>query len=344
MDWVMTEATRLQLTIVFAVCYTGHDSTQGIQAELGAVTTTQAYNHGVNVATRYASYPNIVWHMGADDNFNYSSGLPARIDAMFHGIRDTEGSTHRLVLAEPSTNGPTSYAQFISQQGTSGSGYEWLKVSANSVYSYTFDTVDKFDAVYNESGATTLPVWDCEIPYRGATWTTAPSKQQLRDRLYGTFIRGGIGVNYGDADMWPFGKTALGSGGSYAGVVAPTLTRTETLEAGIAYTFAATWFASSSWGPTNSFVTTGTGTTTSKASSGTNGTTAIAYFPDNRTIAVDTTIITGTGNVRLRWWDPVAASFSSIATSEAQQTGRSVTLPAARGDGSRDFALVVDGG
>src|SRR5204863_4277028 len=96
------------------------------------------------------------------------------------------------------------------------------------------------------------------------------------------------------------------------------------------------------WLPTSSFVTTGEGTGGSKAAIGAASHAALAYFPDARTIVVDTTIIAGTSNVRLRWFDPVANSYTSIATSEAQQTGRSVTLPAARGDGTRDFVLVVD--
>jgi hypothetical protein len=342
MDWVMTEATRLNLTVIFAVAYTGDSNTQGIGNDLIAAGTTHAYNHGVYVATRYASYPNIVWHHGADSNYNYGASVSLVVDAMFHGIRDVEGSTHRLVLAEPSPGGPTSYQQWISQQGTSGTGYEWLKVSANSVYDYSDNTVDQIDGVYTQTGATTLPVWDSEIPYRGASWTGTPTAQELRERLYSTFIRGGIGVNYGDADMWPMGLSALGSGGSYTTVVAPTLTRSETIEAANAYTFCQNWIASSSWAPNDSFITTGTGTGVDKAAAGSKGNVAIAYFPGARTIAVDTTVITGTGPVRLRWWDPVAFTYTDISTSEAQQTGRSVTLPAARGDSSRDFVLVVD--
>src|SRR4029077_8517653 len=47
-------------------------------------------------------------------------------------------------------------------------------------------------------------------------------------------------------------------------------------------------------------------------------------------------------NVRLGWFDPVAGTYATISASEVQQTGRSVTLPAARGDGTRDFVLVAD--
>jgi hypothetical protein len=96
------------------------------------------------------------------------------------------------------------------------------------------------------------------------------------------------------------------------------------------------------WDATSAFVTTGEGTDSSKAAQGTDGNVALAYFPDNRTIQVDTTILAGSSNVRLRWYDPVAGTFSTIAATEAQQTARAVTMPAARGDGTRDFVLVVD--
>jgi hypothetical protein len=342
MDWVMTEATRLALTVVFSVAYTGYGNSQGIGDELIAAGTINAYNYGAAVAARYANYPNIVWHHGADTDFDYGTPPSQVVDAVFHGIRDTEGSTHRLVLAEPN-EGRSSYDQFISQEGASGSGYQWLQVDANSVYDYGHSTVDQFDAVYTETGATTLPVWDCEIPYRGATWPTTgvPTAQELRERVYGTLIRGGIGVNYGDADMFQFGLTALGGGGD-SSVWGPTLTRAETQQAGHAYLFADEHINHASWSPTNSLVTTGTGTGDTKAAAGTSGSKAVAYFPNNRTIVADTTIISGAANVRLRWWDPVAFTYSDIATSEAQNASRSVTLPAARGDGTRDFVLVVD--
>jgi hypothetical protein len=345
MDWVMTEATRLNMTVIFAVCYTGWSGgsvSQGIGDDLSAAQTvspTHPYNYGHAVATRYAAYPNIVWELGTD--WNVTSTLANAIDKVFQGIRDAEGSTHRLVVAEPDQD-ETSYSRFISNQGTYPTGYEWLRVSINSNYDYDTLDVEQFDAVYNETGATTLPVWDCEPPYRGGDWSGPPTQQGLRERVYTTFIRGGVGINYGDADIWPFGLTALGAGGTYSAKVAPALTRAETLEAAHAYSFADEHINHTAWAPHDSFITTGTGSGDTKAAAGSKGTTAVAYFPNNRTVVADTTIITGTANVRLRWWDPVAFTYTDIATSETQNPSRSVTLPAARGDGTRDFVLVVD--
>ena len=46
------------------------------------------------------------------------------LDALFRGIKDTEGTTHRhrLIIAEPA-NGSTSLDQFISEEGAKG--YQW---------------------------------------------------------------------------------------------------------------------------------------------------------------------------------------------------------------------------
>lgn len=328
-DFIMLEATRLELTVVMSF-YTGN-GTVGISADIISAGTTNAYNFGVDIATRYDAYRNIVWHFGADEAFNYPAGPSEEIDALFHGITDTE-TVPKLRCAE-AQNGITSYSQFISQ------AYVWLDLTMNAVYSYGDSAVDQFDGVWTESGATTYPVWDCEPPYVSSPHYSGNAPQQLRERNYSTLIRGGCGINWGNEDFWPFDGQKLFTGGL---TWEQTLTQTETLEASYCWTIADTYIADATWAPTSSFVTTGVGSGDTKAAAGASNSVALAYFPDNRTVQVDTTIIAGSANVRLRWFDPVANSYSTIAASEAQQTGRSVTLPAARGDGTRDFVLVVE--
>ena len=160
--------------------------------DLVAAGTTNAYNFGKAVATRYASYPNIVWHVMA------ALGL----DAIFHGIQDAEGSSHRLIIAEPA-NGSTSFDQFISAEGTDG--YKWFKQSADTIYHYGSNSVQQFDKVYNRADAAIYPLVDVEPPYVNAPHYKDQQSQELRERNYATFIRGGAGINFGHEKWWPHG-------------------------------------------------------------------------------------------------------------------------------------------
>ena len=49
----------------------------------------------------------------------------------------------------------------------------------------------------------------------------------------------------------------------------------------------------------------------------------------------------GTG-LNLRWYDPTAGTYTTIAASEAQQSNRAVSYPANHPDGTSDWVLVVD--
>ena len=101
----------------------------GTAPDLANAGTTNAYNFGKTVATRYAGYPNIVWHVMGDFGWSYNQGPGLALDALFHGIKDKEGTTHRLIIAEPA-NGSTSFDQFIAEEGAKG--YQWFKQSANT--------------------------------------------------------------------------------------------------------------------------------------------------------------------------------------------------------------------
>src|SRR6266540_5027175 len=122
MDWVMREATRLEMTVVFSFFMSWGDT--GTVPDLVAAGTTNAYNFGKAVATRYASYPNIVWHVMGHFKWRYNEGPALGLHAIFHGLRDAEGPNHRLIIAEPA-NGSTSFDQFISAEVADG--YQWFK-------------------------------------------------------------------------------------------------------------------------------------------------------------------------------------------------------------------------
>jgi hypothetical protein len=208
MDWVMREATRLDLTVVFSFFLSWKDT--GTVPDLVAGGTTNGYNFGKAVASRYASYSNIVWHVMGDYKWRYNEGPGVALDGIFHGIRDAEGSSHRLIIAEPA-NGSTSFDQFISAEGPDG--YKWFKQSADTIYHYGSSSAAQFDKFYNRPGAANYPVVDIEPPYVNAPHYKGQQNQELRERNYATFIRGGAGINFGHEKWWPHGVKGLFDGG-----------------------------------------------------------------------------------------------------------------------------------
>jgi hypothetical protein len=177
MDWVMREATRLKMTVVFSLFMSWKDT--GTVPDLIAAGTTNAYNFGKAVATRYASYSNIVWHVMGDYKWRYNEGPALGLDAIFHGIRDAEGSSHRLIIAEPA-NGSTSFDQFISAEGpmdTNGSSK-----ALTPIYHYGSNSTEQFDKVYNRAATASYPVVDIEPPYVNAPHYKDQQFQELRER------------------------------------------------------------------------------------------------------------------------------------------------------------------
>jgi hypothetical protein len=302
--------------------------TSGAGPDIEAASDAEMEDVGEAVATRYLAYPNIQWHVLLDDGDSTSSTRGDRTMAFFTGVANIE-STARPVRWMEVANGATTSEQGWYQAGS-------FNCTINSIYEYGSSSVELFEAEYAEE---TGPVGDCEPPYVGSGHYSGNEDQQLRERNYAVFIEGGCLINFGHEDWWPFGGDGIFTDGETWDTVQ---TDVEVVEASHAWGLIGTYCKDTTWAPVSTFVTTGQGSGDTKAAQGASGTAALAYFPSDRTVQVDTTILTGTSNVRLRWYDPIDGTYSTIAASEAQQTGRSVTLPAAHGDGTRDFVLVVD--
>jgi hypothetical protein len=336
MDWIMSEATRLQLTVVFSLFMSWGET--GTAPDLAKAGATNAYNFGRTVATRYAAYPNIVWHVMGDFPWSYNQGPALGLDAIYHGIKDAEGTTHRLNISEPA-NGSTSFDQFISREDPKG--YQWFKQSADTVYDYGINSVEQFDRVFNRAGAKTYPVVDIEPPYVNAPHYKDQQNQELRERNYATFIRGGAGINFGHEKWWPFGVTGLFDGGpGWLNIVNEPPQQC----AKFAWAILDTYVQDSSWRPDNgTFLRIGLGSGDDKAASGYSREAGVIYFPTRREITVDTKAINGGRNVRLRWYDPTNGTYAEISASEPTNSSRSVSYPPAHKDGSNDWVLVVEG-
>jgi hypothetical protein len=334
MDLIIDEAYQRGYTILWSLFISY--GTSGTGPAMEAATNAQMRTFGQNVATRYLAYPNIIWHMEFDDGGAPSSTRGRRTDWFMRGITETE-TTPRLQMVEPLLNGTAGF-DFITSQGTDPTGYQWFHISANSMYSYENNSVEQFDPVF-AGEHTTYPVFDCEPPYMDSLHYEGNRPQNYRERHYAIYLRGGCGINNGFEDWMRFGFAGNYTEGLEWDEVPGTAKYNQMT---YALNLVDTYCAVLDWRPSSTFVTTGVGSGDTKAAVGSSSTAALAYFPSSRTVTVDTTIISGSGNVRIRWYDPVLGTFSTVTASEAQQSGRTVSYPSNHADGQSDYVLVVD--
>ncbi|HEU0068696.1 MAG TPA: DUF4038 domain-containing protein, partial [Nitrospiraceae bacterium] len=251
MDWIMREATRLGMTVFFS-SFISWGST-GTQPEITAAGTANMRTYGAAVATRYAGYRNIVWHLMGDDTWDATSTLGQCVDAYHRGIADIEGGTRRLITAEPNWD-KSSYTQFISQEGTSPAGYQWFHVDVNTpIRDPAESAVNVSDAAYNEVGATTEAVWIDEPMYVNSDHYGGNPSQQTRERNYATFLRGGVGINFGNEYWWPAGSRGL-YGGIRPGWIAEVLADPTTFQAKYCWDLVDRVAADNTWLPSSTFV------------------------------------------------------------------------------------------
>ena len=328
LDHLVSEAERLGIFVWMSL-----DGGLGVpRADWEAVTNTDMYNAGVAVATRYLSAPNVGWHVMIDDPSVTTGGtVGQRIDAFFHGVNDTEGASAR----------PVRWLEVGGGNSTNEQG--WLgttnfNATINSWYEFGNNSTEIAEAGYAE--VPTVPVGDCEPPYDGAPHFGADADQQHRERSYATFLEGGSLINYGHEDWWPFGLTGLYSEGLTWQQVQG---HSHTVQQSYVWKLLDEFVADPTWAPDDgSFLTTGTDSGDTKAAAGRSNTAAVAYLPSSRDIVVDTTVLGGNDPVRLRWYDPTAGTYTIVSASEARQSNRSVSYPAAHPDGRNDWVLVLD--
>jgi hypothetical protein len=330
LDYLVSEARRLGIFVWMSL--NGGFGTYGARPDWEAVTNRSMHNAGVAIANRYRTARNVGWHVMFDDSsVSTTSTAGRRVEAFFAGVNSAEGARRRPVRWVEAGNGLST-----SDQG-------WLKTAnlratVNTWYDYGSNSTQIAETGYKQVGA--VPVGDAEPPYDGAPHYTGNASQQLRERSYATFLEGGSLINYGHEDWWRFGLTGLYS----EGLTWQQVQRDpHTIQQSYAWRLLDRYVAKRTWVPERGlFLRIGTGRGDTKAAAGRSPTAAIAYFPSRRSVIVNTTVIAGTGRVRLRWYDPTNGRFSTISASELQRRSRSVSYPSRHSDGSDDWVLVVD--
>ena len=183
---------------------------------------------------------------------------------------------------------------------------------------------------------------DIEPPYVNAPHYKDQQNQELRERNYATFIRGGAGTNFGHEKWWPFGVTGLFEGGpGWLNI----LSEAPQLDAKHALTILDAFVTDPAWMPdAGTLLKKGLAGGDDRAASGYSSRAALVYFPTSRPVVIDTAKIAAGSKVRLRWYDPTTGNYTMIAASEAKASDRSVSYPSMRhADGFHDWVLVVDG-
>jgi hypothetical protein len=334
-DWIAAETQRLGLVPSFSFC--GGNGTNGCGDDWEAASNADMFSVGVAIATRYASYPHILWHVMLDDGQTPATVRGQRIKQTFAGIASVEGLSRPVRWMEMA-------------QGNTVVVQGWYADSDvrpfNCVYDYSGSSTSIIETGYAQ---TTGPTGDCEPPYIGAPhyggpWNDPNVRQEVRERNYSHFIEGGCLMNYGHEDWWPFGASGIYSAGLsftqvFGGSPSDTVDQTQ---ASYCWAFIDQWLRSTSFAPQSLLAGGSEGTGTLRAAQGASVTTAVAYFPNSRPVTVNTNVIPGSSPVRLQWFDPVTGGYTVISASESTQSGRVLTMPGPRADATSDYVLVVD--
>ena len=329
-DHIVEETGRLGLAVNLS--FAGAWGDQGAGQDWEKATDEEMYAAGAAIASRYRSYPHVIWHVMFDYSTAPSSIRGQRIDALFHGINDTEGSSARPVRwAEPYGH-TTTYRQLIDVTP----GFSYLNLTLNGWYDA--DTGNAADLVEATCAEVDMPVGDVEPAYDGSGHYPGDEGQQLRERSYATFLEGGSYINYGHEDWWPFGAAGLYTEGLSWQEVPSDI---HTVQQSYVWALLDAYRADPTWEPNSAFVVRGEGQRDWKAAIGASDSAALAYFPSTRDVVVDTTLI-GKPSVRLRWYDPTSGTFMTIADAESPNPTRALGFPGAHSDGTQDWVLVLD--
>lgn len=324
-DHAVESALARGITCLITPQYLGFNDTEGWRD-----TITTAYNanpthlttYGQQIAARYKRYPNIVWLIGHDD-----ASLTTQTE-----------SASELIAAELAS-GTSHLITVGAARGAVGSA-TW----SSTTVAYDFDTVYFDNATPGEDTATAFSSSTC-IWVEGYYERERPSPiaigaQTLREQMWEPILAGASGAIFGNNPRWHFesGKELYAFSGTWQNSLTNATYNKGTLHAGLISAFVAAVPAVASAVPDSAgtFLTSGTGFARFSTTVG------VAYQTAAASITLDTTELSGTGNVRIRRYDPTDGSFTTVSASEAQNATRAISHPGNNANGDPDWVYVVD--
>ena len=324
-DHAVTTALSLGITVLICPQYLGINDTEGWRDTITTAYTADPQfltDYGVAIANRYGGFPNVMWLIGHDDA----------------ALTTTTRDASEAIAAELSSR--TSHLITVgAARGAAGSG-TW----STSTVAYDFDTVYFDNATPGED---TAGIWASSACIWVEGWyeqehSIAVGAQTLREQVWEPFCAGSSASIFGNNPRWHFGLAFPGKPGfSYSGTWQQSINTATFNEGTVHLSRFGSFLGAVSWqgslpDTTGTFLTAGTGFARFSTSIG------IAYQTAAASITLDTTELAGTGNVKIRRYDPTSGAFTTVASSEAQNAARSITHPGNNAAGAPDWVYVVE--
>ena len=321
LDDALDYALSLGITMLICPQYLGYAGTEeGWDTEIAAASNAQCTAYGEALAARYAKYPNIVWLIGHDQNPDATE--EARSAAISDAIQ--AGTSHLVTIGSVRNNSAaTDWAS---------SGVDW-----------------DFSTVYtsgSDPGGETAAEWASETTiylegtYEAPGYSGDLGDQILREQLWEPLMAGASASIFGNSPRWHFGTSgAFGGTSTWENSLTSATYNIGTRHLGHLADFLAANPAVLSSAPdtTNTFRTAGTG-----AFARFNTTVGVVYAPGTGSITLDTTEMSGTAAVKIRRFDPTDGSYTTVAASESQNSGRVVTYPGTNSAGDTDWVYIIE--
>lgn len=183
-DHVISEARRLDVTVLFCPMYIGFGSSDGWRDEIAAVTNADITNYGNALMDRYASAPNLMWLVGHD-------GQPVATDLERWGALYTviRARGDQLVTAAGFGIG-----------GLGSSFWPGFSVDLDTIYNYG-ENIGQLH--YNNQPAAT-PIGFLEGHYEEDIDAVPGDSQILRSQAFGALTGGGTYAWFGNNPIWSF--------------------------------------------------------------------------------------------------------------------------------------------
>jgi hypothetical protein len=192
MDSYIAKARDLGITLMIYPMDGWNTAFASVVFNPGSISNTQCQTYGQTLATRYLSYPNIVWAFGGD--YNEDATINDRFNACLTGIR-AAGDTR-----------PASIQLLYETSESHNSSFWETKVDWNWVYTYYVTYKGTSDAYnYTWSQAPTVrPALFSEGAYENSGSPHFGTDEALRRQACWALTSGSPGELTGQEDVWDF--------------------------------------------------------------------------------------------------------------------------------------------
>jgi hypothetical protein len=323
-DEVITAAAARGIMVQLVPAYLGYAGTQeGWYDEMTTNGAARMTTYGTYVGNRYKGFANILWVEGGDRDPADTS----LTDAVGKAIKAADPNHLHTAHCNQGTSP-------VSEWGST----TWLGVS--NVYTYPFDAnlVPVYQLARAEYAQTSWrPFYLIESTYENGH-SSVP--QWRRQQAYEAILNGGMGQNYGNEWVWPFG--VAGPDGSVHAWQAQLGTQSAADMGRLGALFAARHWELLVPDAGGTFLTAGAGSGTAHVSAAlsSDGKLGMFYLPANpATLTVNMSKLTGA--VTARWYDPSNGTFTAVAGA-LSTTSQTFTPAGKNGAGDPDWVLVLE--